>query len=612
MTETCPAYTLSESGTNQATTQETGNSLTADYSRAIAGSDTYTLTEAGTNAYGSYSETVAGNDAYTQTETGNTLNQTFSRSTSGTGTYTRQESGPGGSQGPWSDSLSYTLQETGDSRAGLLSQSETGCDRYGLLEQFDDVANTGSGSSPGHLDFSPFGMPFTDPPTGPEGENLDDLLSPWAPTPERTAYLRGRNAKGAAFAFNPYPEATDKARSDAWWQGFQDASDGKGDTGRYQEALWGAPPSAPASAGAQPIVLGSGPAGRGFVRPSCMICHGRMRPDGTVDFSTMSDEEKMWAGRWLDAWAPVPKEYEKYVANRSFDDILAAKCGRITAFGPTEFFGGVKEGALQTATHPWQIVTGPVGFLYNAGFDRDQAEEDIHLLGTKIIMRPGRFAGEQAGSAIVTAGLFKGIGAAGRSVKAWNAETPSGLRTPAQEAVEAMNPGNRGLHNRPIAFYESLDAKPRMGSLSDNGFGQPYGTPAPSSAATPNLRDAALAIHNAADPARLRQSAVVVQSVRTAEGVELRAASSAGYFTREQQAVAQRLGIRMVTSRPPRTPGIRRPHAEDILEAHLHPGETVEGWGISWSKQQLPLPCHECNNVVNRLGGWIDFFGTNE
>jgi len=168
MTETCPAYTLSESGTNQATTQETGNSLTADYSRSITGSDTYTLTESGTNAYGSYSETVAGSDAYTQTETGNTLNQTFSRSTSGTGTYTRQESGPGASQGPWSDSLSYTLQETGDWRAGVLSQSETGCDRYGLLEQFDNVSNTASGAAPGHLNFSPFGMPFSDDPPADE------------------------------------------------------------------------------------------------------------------------------------------------------------------------------------------------------------------------------------------------------------------------------------------------------------------------------------------------------------------------------------------------------------------------------------------------------------
>jgi len=168
MTETCSAYTVTESGTNQATTAETGNSLTADYSRSISGSDTYTLTESGTNAYGSYNETVTGHDTYTQTETGNSLNQTFNRTTTGTGTYTRQESGPGASQGPWSDSLNYTVQETGDSRAGVLSQSETGNDRYSLLESFDNVANAGSGTSPGHLDYSPFGLTFGDPPPVPK------------------------------------------------------------------------------------------------------------------------------------------------------------------------------------------------------------------------------------------------------------------------------------------------------------------------------------------------------------------------------------------------------------------------------------------------------------
>jgi hypothetical protein len=68
----------------------------------------------------------------------------------------------------------------------------------------------------------------------------------------------------------------------------------------------------------------------------------------------------------------------------------------------------------------------------------------------------------------------------------------------------------------------------------------------------------------------------------------------------------------MVTSRPPRTPGVRRPHAEDILEEYLQPGEIVEGWGISWKGQQLPVPCHECNAIVHRRGGWIDFFGENE
>lgn len=123
---------------------------------------------------------------------------------------------------------------------------------------------------------------------------------------------------------------------------------------------------------------------------------------------------------------------------------------------------------------------------------------------------------------------------------------------------------------------------------------------------------ASIRARHAADPNRLRQSAVVVQVVRTSEGIELRAATSAGYFTREQQAVANQLNIRMVTYRQSRTPGVRRLHAEDILELHLREGESIVGWGISWNSRQLPLPCHECNPNVHRLGGWIDFFGTLE
>jgi hypothetical protein len=73
-----------------------------------------------------------------------------------------------------SGSTSYSVQESGDDRAGLLSQSETGTDRYGLLQAFNHVANTG-GSTPGHLDFSPFGLPFQAPPALPPEDNLTPL-----------------------------------------------------------------------------------------------------------------------------------------------------------------------------------------------------------------------------------------------------------------------------------------------------------------------------------------------------------------------------------------------------------------------------------------------------
>jgi hypothetical protein len=53
-----------------------------------------------------------------------------------------------------------------DARAGLLSQTETGSDRYSLLEQFNNVANTGSGNQAGNMDYSPYGQAYADPPPG--------------------------------------------------------------------------------------------------------------------------------------------------------------------------------------------------------------------------------------------------------------------------------------------------------------------------------------------------------------------------------------------------------------------------------------------------------------
>ncbi len=177
MTETCSSYTVTETGTTQTTTTETGNSQTADYSRTITGTDNYTIGETGSTASGSYQESVWGSDTYTQTETGNSLNQTFSRQISGTETYTRSESGGGATLGSGSGSIGYTVQETGDSRAGVLSQSETGDDRYSLLESFDNVANAAGGSSPGHLDYSPVGLAFGDPPP----KELELLVLPGRP-----------------------------------------------------------------------------------------------------------------------------------------------------------------------------------------------------------------------------------------------------------------------------------------------------------------------------------------------------------------------------------------------------------------------------------------------
>jgi hypothetical protein len=163
------SYQVTESGTLTTTGSETGNSVQATYSRSQQGSDVYALSETG-SAGGGYTESIQGSDNYTLSESGDQPNQSFTRTVSGSGAYTLQDSGPGATLTSGSGNYNYTVQEQGSSRGGSLSQSETGSDRYGLLQGFDKVANA-SNATPGHLDFSPVGLPFTDPP--PEGMKVN-------------------------------------------------------------------------------------------------------------------------------------------------------------------------------------------------------------------------------------------------------------------------------------------------------------------------------------------------------------------------------------------------------------------------------------------------------
>src|SRR6185437_77047 len=89
---------------------------------------------------------------------------TFNRTTTGGGSYTRTETGAGATLGDGSGSYSYGVTGGGSWHAGSISQSETGTDRYGLLETFVNPASSTNGQ-PGHLDFSPFGAAFHDPET---------------------------------------------------------------------------------------------------------------------------------------------------------------------------------------------------------------------------------------------------------------------------------------------------------------------------------------------------------------------------------------------------------------------------------------------------------------
>src|SRR5262249_38158951 len=64
-------------------------------------------------------------------------------------------------------------------KSGSLTQTETGTDRYKLLQGFKNVSNAAEGAGPGNLDYSPYGMPFSDaPPAGIPQAGLPDKLPP--------------------------------------------------------------------------------------------------------------------------------------------------------------------------------------------------------------------------------------------------------------------------------------------------------------------------------------------------------------------------------------------------------------------------------------------------
>ena len=105
-----------------------------------------------------------GSESYTVAESSNSLNQTSGQTITGTGAYTLTDVGPGATfPASTSGYYSYTLVANDDNASGELSESETGSDRYGLLQAFNNVANAGASSTPGNMNYSPYGQPFVDP-----------------------------------------------------------------------------------------------------------------------------------------------------------------------------------------------------------------------------------------------------------------------------------------------------------------------------------------------------------------------------------------------------------------------------------------------------------------
>jgi hypothetical protein len=156
------------------------------------------MVETGTNTGGAFTETVTGTDSPTQSQSGNPGAQTFTRTIALTGTYTRTDSGPGATLSSGPGTINFTLSEVANVLGAVFSQTQTGSDRYSLLEHFNNVANTESGNQPGNMDFFPYGQPFQDPVTivgfligyfvGPAG--WDSMIPLWGPSRNLGAAVR--------------------------------------------------------------------------------------------------------------------------------------------------------------------------------------------------------------------------------------------------------------------------------------------------------------------------------------------------------------------------------------------------------------------------------------
>jgi hypothetical protein len=156
-------FTLSGSGDDSATAAESGDTLTGEFTSSENGTDLYTLVESGDNGGGSLTESVTGTDIYSSSGSGNRDRGSFDGTTTGGGDWTRISSGAGAVLASGSGTNGYTLTESDDSLAGHFSQTRGGTDRYGLLDYFGDVSNSGPGATPGNVTFHSHGLPFRDP-----------------------------------------------------------------------------------------------------------------------------------------------------------------------------------------------------------------------------------------------------------------------------------------------------------------------------------------------------------------------------------------------------------------------------------------------------------------
>ena len=227
-------FTLGESGQHSFCVTETGNTVNGDYSQNKAGTDS--MAETGSNSGGTYSEGVTGSDSYSQTETGNPATGYFTRTVSGHGTYDRTDTGPGATFLSGTGTIFFGLQESGSSRSGSFTLSESGSDRYHLLEAFNDVSNTGGGKTPGNMDFHPFGLPFVDPDANNESNQSKPIKL--SPGPATEAWRRQQEFSRIQSQMDEHALKTPGFYNDAGQQAFKDWLQQQGFNKQQEAMAW--------------------------------------------------------------------------------------------------------------------------------------------------------------------------------------------------------------------------------------------------------------------------------------------------------------------------------------------------------------------------------------
>jgi hypothetical protein len=139
-------YGFTETGSNPYTRTEVDNANDGSQSTTESGTDSYTLS--GYNDLGTLAAdlSISGTDTYTIAGLLNTQTGGFTLTTSGSGTSTAGDT-------------SFTSTESGDTRDGSVTLSNTGTNRYDLLGGFNNTADGANGDI-GMADFSPVGMPI--------------------------------------------------------------------------------------------------------------------------------------------------------------------------------------------------------------------------------------------------------------------------------------------------------------------------------------------------------------------------------------------------------------------------------------------------------------------